>query len=64
MEAIIKQLLAIEGNSFILMCIHDWIIHKMPHAEVISEIKSIAQDNPPMIERILGTELFTQIMSL
>lgn len=64
MENIINQLRDLPGDGLINYCIRQWINTGMSGEAIIKEIKSIAVDNPPMIERILGTELFNQIQNV
>jgi len=64
MQAIIQQLSDLPTNSFVGWCIKQWINSGMSAEKIIAEIKSIAKDNPPMIENILGKDLFNQIQNI
>lgn len=63
MQNIYQRLLSIPSESFLVMCIQEMIIKKGEDKEVLSEIKSIAADNPPMMARALGAELFNEILN-
>lgn len=62
MENVIEQLSGLQSEGFVVYCIKQWIAKGVSAESIIHEIRSIAADNPPMMERALGTELFTQIM--
>lgn len=63
MENIINQLAELQSEGFVVYCIKQWIKNGVSAEHIIGEIRSIAKDNPPMMERALGTELFTQIIA-
>lgn len=62
METLIDQLSALPGDTFITMAVKNWIDEGVCEERIVKELRSISKDNPPLMERALGTELFTQIM--
>jgi hypothetical protein len=62
MENIIQQLRDLNSDSFIIYCIKKWIDTGASAECILGEIRSIAADNPLMLERTLGIDLFNQII--
>ena len=64
MENIINQLMELESDSFLVYCIKKSILAKMEAGYILRQIKSQANDNPTLMERTIGAELFNQIKNV